>query len=116
HSKLYVFDDEKVILGGMGIGDDFRHVNIDFMVEVSGDGAAHRLADRYEGRACFDPTRPFDYLLHSMRGCALTGESMAAQRLDLINQTRERLTIAMAYLGDPAATEALVAAVRRGVR
>ena len=25
HAKLYVFDDETVILGGMGIGDDFRH-------------------------------------------------------------------------------------------
>ncbi len=116
HSKLYVFDDQIVILGGMGIGDDFRHVNVDFMVEVSGGDAAQRLADRYEGRAAFDAARPFDYLLHSVRGCAVTGESMAAQRLGLINQARERLTIAMAYLGDPAATEALVAAVQRGVR
>lgn len=116
HAKLYVFDDEIVILGGMGIGDDFRHVNIDFMVEVSGGRAAERLTDRYEGRATFDPTRSFDYLLHSVQGSAATGESMVAQRLALINETRERLTIAMAYLGDPAATDALVAAVRRGVR
>ncbi len=116
HSKLYVFDDQSVILGGMGIGDDFRHVNIDFMVEITGGRAAERLADRYEGRASFDPERSFDYLLHSVQGCAATGESMAAQRLALINDTRERLTIAMAYLGDPAATDALVAAVRRGVR
>src|SRR5205085_9440175 len=34
HAKLYQFDDEVVILGGMGIGDDFRHVNVDFMVEI----------------------------------------------------------------------------------
>ncbi len=116
HSKLYVFDDEVVVLGGMGIGDDFRQVNIDFMVEVVGGRAAERLADRYEGRATFDPGRPFDYLLHSVRGSAVTGESMVTQRLALINGARERLTIAMAYLGDPAATDALVAAVRRGVR
>jgi cardiolipin synthase len=116
HSKLYVFDDEAVVLGGMGIGDDFRHVNVDFMVEVSGGRAAERLADRYAGRVTFDPGRSYDYLLHSVQGCAATGESMAAQRLSLIAGTRERLTIAMAYLGDPAATEALVAAVRRGVR
>ena len=116
HSKLYVFDDETVILGGMGIGDDFRHVNIDFMVEISGGRAAERLADRYEGRAAFDPGRSFDYLLHSVRGCAATGESMAAQWLALINGARERLTIAMAYLGDPVVTDALAAAVRRGVR
>jgi cardiolipin synthase len=116
HSKLYVFDDETVILGGMGIGDDFRHVNIDFMVEVSGGRAAERLAERYEQGVRFDGERSFDYLLHSFRGRAANGESLADQRLALINQTRERLTIAMAYLGDPAATEALVAAVRRGVR
>ncbi len=116
HTKLYVFDDETVVLGGMGIGDDFRHVNVDFMVEVSGGRAAERLVERYEGRAAFDRGRAFDYLLHSVRGCAATGESLAAQRLALINDARERLTIAMAYLGDPAATDALVAAVRRGVR
>jgi cardiolipin synthase len=116
HTKLYVFDDETVVLGGMGIGDDFRHVNVDFMVEVSGGRAAERLQERYDGRATFDPARSFDYLLHSVRGCAATGESLATQRLALINETRERLTIAMAYLGDPAATDALVAAVRRGVR
>jgi phosphatidylserine/phosphatidylglycerophosphate/cardiolipin synthase-like enzyme len=47
HAKLYVFDEETVILGGMGIGDDFRHHNVDFMVEISGGHAAARLADRY---------------------------------------------------------------------
>jgi cardiolipin synthase A/B len=116
HTKLYVFDEETVVLGGMGIGDDFRHVNIDFMVELSGGRAGERLQERYDGRAAFDPSRSFDYLLHSARGCAATGESLAAQRLALIRGARERLTIAMAYLGDPAATDALVQAVRRGVR
>jgi cardiolipin synthase len=116
HSKLYVFDDETVILGGMGIGDDFRYVNIDFMVEVSGGRAAERLNERYAGHAAFDRERPFDYLLHSANGRVAPGESLADQRLALINETRERLTIAMAYLGDPAATDAVVAAVRRGVR
>ena len=70
HAKLYVFDDETVILGGMGIGDDFRHHNVDFMVEISGGGAAARLADRYDGRAAFDPERAFDFLLHSFKGSA----------------------------------------------
>lgn len=116
HAKLYQFDDEAVILGGMGIGDDFRDVNVDFMVEISGGDAAERLAARYEGRAPFDAARPFDYLLHSFRGQARTGESLSAQRLELIAGVRERLTIAMAYLGDPEPTEALIAAVKRGVK
>jgi cardiolipin synthase len=116
HAKLYQFDDETVILGGMGIGDDFRDVNVDFMVEISGGDAAERLGDRYEGRARFDDGRAFDYLLHSFRGSARTGESLSAQRLNLIAGARERLTIAMAYLGDPAPTDALVDAVKRGVQ
>ena len=115
HAKLYQFDDETVILGGMGIGNDFRDVNVDFMVEITGGDAAERLTDRYEGRASFDPDRTFDYLLHSFRGAARTGESLSAQRLDLIAGVRERLTIAMAYLGDPGPTDALVDAVKRGV-
>jgi len=115
HAKLFVFDGETVILGGMGIGDDFRDVNVDFMVEVRGAEAVERLAERYAGRARFDPDSPFDYLLHSSQGSVLTGESLAEQRLALIAGARKRLTIAMAYLGDPAATEALCQAVRRGV-
>src|SRR4029078_2971479 len=51
HAKLYVFDDEIVILGGMGIGDDFRHHNVDFMVEISVGGARAGLPSRSRGAA-----------------------------------------------------------------
>jgi cardiolipin synthase len=118
HAKLYVFDDETVILGGMGIGDDFRHHNVDFMVEISGGQAAARLADRYEGRAPFDPGRTFDYLLHSFKGGGTSkGKrvALAKQRLALIASAQKRLTIEMAYFGDKACTTALVDAVKRGV-
>jgi cardiolipin synthase len=120
HAKLYVFDDETVILGGMGIGDDFRHHNVDFMVEISGGGAAARLADRYEGRAAFDPERAFDFLLHSFKGSTPPRKgqrvALAKQRLALIASAQKRLTIEMAYFGDKACTAALVDAVKRGVR
>lgn len=115
HSKLWVFDDELVILGGMGIGDDSRWANVDFMVELTGREAAARLADRYEGRAAFDPQRPFDYLLHSFTAETGGDDSLREQRLRLIASARERLTIEMAYLGDRACAAALVDAVNRGV-
>jgi cardiolipin synthase A/B len=115
HAKLYVFDDERVILGGMGIGDDFRWTNVDFMVEVSGADAAQRLADRYEGRAAFDPGRPFDYLLHSFQASARDEDSLVAHRLALIGSARKRLTVEMAYLGDHRCTDALIDAANRGV-
>jgi len=119
HAKLYVFDDEVVILGGMGIGDDFRHHNVDFMVEISGGGAAARLAERYEGRASFDPSRSFDYLLHSFKANKpKKGQrvALAKQRLALIASAQKRLTIEMAYFGDKACTAALIDAVKRGVQ
>jgi cardiolipin synthase len=120
HAKLYVFDDETVILGGMGIGDDFRHHNVDFMVEISGGDAAARLADLYDGRAAFDPDRKFDYLLHSFKGSGHTKKgqrvALAKQRLALIESAQKRLTIEMAYFGDKACTTALVNAVKRGVQ
>src|SRR6185295_11457955 len=113
----YVFDDETVILGGMGIGDDFRHHNVDFMVEISGGGAATRLAERYDGRAAFDPDRGFDYLPQSFRGSAPPRKgqrvALAKQRLALIASAQKRLTIEMAYFGDKACTAALVDAVKR---
>ena len=115
HSKLWVFDDQLVILGGMGIGDDSRWANVDFMVELTGREAAARLADRYEGRAAFDAQRPFDYLLHSF-SAGDSDDSLREQRLRLIGSARERLTIEMAYLGDRACAAALVDAVKRGVR
>ena len=113
HSKLYVFDDDALVLGGMGIGDDFRCHNVDFMVEVRGRDAVRRFTDRHLGRVAFDPERDLDYLLHSFR--AESRSSLIEDRLRLIEQARFRLTIEMAYLGDRRFTDALVAAVERDV-
>jgi cardiolipin synthase A/B len=112
HSKLYVFDDDVMVLGGMGIGDDFRHFNVDFMVEVRGRESVRRFGDRYLGRVGFDPDRDLDYLLHSFR---TRERSLLEDRLRLIREAKHRLTIEMAYLGDRRCTDAVVAAVERGV-
>jgi cardiolipin synthase len=116
HAKVYVVDDQSVILGGMGIGDDSRLENVDFMVEVSGTDAALRLNERHEGRVAFDPDRRFDYLLHSFVANGDSGDTLAAQRLRLIRAAQKSVTIAMAYMGDRACAKALVEAVNRGVR
>lgn len=116
HAKVYVFDDQTVILGGMGIGDDSRLENVDFMVEVTGGDAAFRLNERHEGRVAFDPERRLDYLLHSFVANGDSEDTLAEQRLRLIRGAQSSLTIAMAYLGDRACARALLDAVNRGVR
>ena len=126
HAKVYVFDDEVLILGGMGIGDDFRLANVDFMIEIEGPEAVARFAERDAGRARFDPRRRVDFLLHSFRGEAEAeaetdaqdeggGGSLVDHRVAMIGGARERLTIAMAYMGEPRITDALCEAVARGV-
>ena len=116
HSKLYTFDDELLILGGMGIGDDFRYRNVDFMVELRGRDVVARYVARDAGRVAFDPSRRIDFLLNSRRGDQPDGDTLIEQRLRLIDSAQHRLTIEMAYLGDGRCTEAVIAAVKRGVR
>ena len=114
HSKLYVFDDETLILGGMGIGDDYRWSNVDFMVEISGRDAVARFVDRDAGRVAFDPARDLDFLLSSHRAPQPDGDTLVEQRIRLIRGARERLTIEMAYMGDRRCTDAVADAVERG--
>lgn len=108
HSKVLVVDDRSVMLGGMCIGDDAHFELLDYMVELDGVAYVERLRARRDG-APFDAARRFDYLLNG------PGEDLRATRLALLASARERLHIEMAFFGDPAFTDAICAAVGRGV-
>jgi phosphatidylserine/phosphatidylglycerophosphate/cardiolipin synthase-like enzyme len=112
HSKVYVIDDEVMILGGMGIGDNFWRSNVDFMVEIESTDIVQRFHDIEAGRSTFDPRRDVDFLVHAHG----RRNPLPEARVALLASAKERLTIEMAYLGDPRMTNALVSAVRRGVR
>ena len=109
HSKVLIVDERVLVLGGMCIGDDAHFDLLDYMVEL--DGAQHvaRLRARWAGQARFDPTRAFDFLVNG------AGETLRADRLALIGTAQHRLRIEMAFFGDPAFTDAICAAVDRGV-
>ncbi len=115
HSKVFVIDEQHLILGSMGIGDNHRHEWVDVMIEL--DGAAHiaRLRERMAGLDEFDPSRGVDFLVHSRDAHRRRTCPMATHRLALIDAARESLTVEMAYMGDTRFTQALVRAVQRGV-
>lgn len=115
HSKLFIFDEHRIILGSMGIGDDHRHDNIEMAVML--DGAEHvaRLRQSLAGHVEFDPSRSIDFLVHSRDLHPVRRCPMLLHRLDLIDSAEKSLTILMAYLGDRRYTQALIRAVRRGV-
>ena len=117
HSKLYVFDRSRIILGGMGIGDEHRNEWFDVMVSVESRELVARLGTRLSGATSFDRGRSADFLVHDRRAAGYRNQcSMLANRLALIDSAETSLTVAMAYLGDPRFTHALARAVRRGVQ
>ncbi len=116
HSKLFIFDESKLILGSMGIGDDHRHTNVEMAVEL--DGAEHvgRLRQALGGLVEFEPDRTVDFLVHTRSVHPARICPMLLHRLELIDSAESSLVILMAYLGDRRYTEALIRAVKRGVQ
>ncbi|MCA9671153.1 MAG: phosphatidylserine/phosphatidylglycerophosphate/cardiolipin synthase family protein [Myxococcales bacterium] len=114
HAKLYIIDDEYLIFGGVGIGDDSRYDNLDYMVEVGCEHTLRRFHARSDG-AAFDPDRPVDFLIHNKSVHPRHRPPLLSDRLNLIRSAQRTLLVEMAYLGHPEFTDALVDAVKRGV-
>jgi cardiolipin synthase A/B len=115
HSKVYVIDDEILFVGGVGVGDSERLLNLDFMIELNGAAYVERYRARDAGKAAFDPGRAVDFLIHAVAVNGRRDCPLLAARLGLLAAAEARITIEMAYLGDPRVTDALVDAVNRGV-
>jgi cardiolipin synthase len=115
HSKVYVIDDETLFIGGVGIGDDERFANLDFMLEIEGKPYVARYHARNGGTADFDRERPLDFLVHSPATDGRHRCHVLDERLRLFASARSRITIEMAYFSDPRITNALIEAVSRGV-
>lgn len=115
HSKLFIFDKEVLVVGSMGIGDTHHDEWIDMMIEVSGAEHVTRLWQRMSGEVEFDETRKIDFLLHNLAAHDKKTCPMLSERLTLIERAETSVVIEMAYLGDNRFTNALIAAVLRGV-
>lgn len=115
HSKLFIIDERRLILGSMGIGDNHHAEWVEMMVELEGEEHVARLRQRLAGKVSFDAERDIDFLCHSRDAAPRKVCDMLDHRLALIDAAQQSLTIEMAYLGDPRFTAALVRAVKRGV-
>ncbi|MBL8716670.1 MAG: phosphatidylserine/phosphatidylglycerophosphate/cardiolipin synthase family protein [Myxococcales bacterium] len=113
HAKVFTFDDDRLVLGSMGIGDNHHDHWHEMMVGLRGREHVERLEQRSRGEAPFDPTRAVDFLVHR-RGVHAPA-SLADDRVALLDRAQHTLVIAMAYLGDTRFTNALVRAAERGV-
>ncbi len=115
HAKVFLFDDEALILGGMGIGEEDRYHTVDFMVEVPDAEAVARYHDRCAERAQFDPARSLDFLVNSRAARDKGPCPLREQRLEILRSAERRLTVEMAYFEETCFAEVLADAVQRGV-
>ncbi|MCD6497880.1 MAG: phosphatidylserine/phosphatidylglycerophosphate/cardiolipin synthase family protein [Deltaproteobacteria bacterium] len=116
HSKFFIFDDTTMIIGGMGIGDDFRSKWMDLMVELPGAEHIHRFeSHRTDPRPPSDH-RPIDFVVNAVLPDGTKRFDVLRRRQEQFARTRKSLVIEMAYLGDPRMTDILVALLRRGVQ
>jgi cardiolipin synthase len=115
HSKVFVFDDRTLFIGGMGIGDDFRSQWVDMMVRVEDAELVERYRQRLRGglEAALEP--PVDFLVNAWHNDGSQSFHVLETRLAAMQKLQKSLKMEMAYLGDKRINEALVALVERGI-
>ncbi len=115
HAKLFIFDDNRLIIGSMGIGDAHYSEWVEKALRIDGPEHVARLRKRLAGGIGFDPERNVDFLFHSREMHAPGTCPMLSESLELIDSAVKSLTVEMAYWGDHRFTRAIERAVKRGV-
>jgi cardiolipin synthase len=118
HSKVYLFDDETVILGGVNISNVSRHEFHDYMVEIRSALLVGRFQERISGRECLDLPlgATVDFFFNVVRQPKGKKLEVAAIMQHLLDSAQHEVIIQMAYFGDERLTNAIVAAANRGVQ
>jgi cardiolipin synthase A/B len=107
HAKVYVIDDQILVLTGMNVADEYRYAWHDYMVELRGS----RFIERYLARN-----------LGALNGKAVQvimntddEKGIRPMIMKLLAEAKESLTIEHCYLSDPEVIDALIAASHREV-
>lgn len=109
HTKCWVFDERRLLLGSINLEDRHRRYR-DYMVEIVGEKPVARFRERLENRVPPDVERPVEFILNRPERFELKGEI-----LRLLAAARRSIYLEMAYFGDPDLSRAIVDASRRGV-
>ena len=114
HTKVFVADKNKLILGSMGIGDAHHTENAEMAVYLEGKPLIDRYTKRTLSDCRFETKRKLDFLVHTKFNPDY--KTLLSERLALIANAKQTLHIEMAYLGDARYTRAIIKAVQRGVQ
>lgn len=107
HAKVFVIDDETLLLGGMNIADVYRYHWHDFLVELRG----RRFVDEYlSGRYVSSGN---DHIRLVMNGPH--GRNIRVVLTELLQSAAQEIILEQAYVSDPEVLRLLSAMSHRGV-
>ncbi len=114
HSKYYIFDDERLITGGMNIGDEYHKEWHDYMVEAESPLLVQKFRERLSGNDDFDEGSSIEFSLN-LPSSLVEQKEIEPMVIELLNNAEEEVIIEMAYFGDEDITDAIVEVANRNV-
>lgn len=111
HSKYFIIDKNKVIFGGMNIGDEYRLQWHDYMVMMQSEKWAGAFFDKTVNSAPWPQNAPFFVASNDRRATEIR-----TALLQTIAAARQSVVLEHAYFSDAKVIAALKEAAGRGVR
>lgn len=110
HSKYYIFDNSRVIFGGMNIADEYHKQWRDYMVKISSPDWAPAFAAKALEGAAWPEDAPFYLGSNSKKACEIK-----RGLLEVINNAKDKIILLHAYFSDRDIINSLVDAGKRGL-
>ena len=108
HAKVYIIDDQTLLLTGMNIADEYRYEYHDYMVELRGK----RFVEHYlTGRPPASDDASVQLVMNTE-----TEARIRPALLSILDQARRSVVVEHCYFSDETVVDHLLQLVRRGVR
>lgn len=107
HAKVYVIDDDIILLTGMNIADEYRYDWHDYLVELRG----RQFVEQYLGRK--EPESDDAKIRIVMN--TEEGAAIRPMMMKLLREAKESVVIEHCYLSDPEVLEHVIDLSKRGV-
>ncbi|MFA5799378.1 MAG: phosphatidylserine/phosphatidylglycerophosphate/cardiolipin synthase family protein [Candidatus Peribacteraceae bacterium] len=114
HSKYYIFDNTRLITGGMNIGDEYQKEWHDYMVEANSPLLVRKFRERLSGQDDFDKGSSIEFSLN-LPSTLVEKKEIKPMVQQLLSNAHKEIIIEMAYFGDSDITNAIIEAANRGV-
>jgi cardiolipin synthase A/B len=107
HAKVYVIDDDILLLTGMNIADEYRYDWHDYMVELRGREFVEQYLAR---RAPSSPNARVHIVMNTEEGAAIR-----PMLIKLLREAKESIIIEHCYLSDPEVLGHIIDLSKRGI-